>query len=375
MKPFISITIITVALSLGGAATIRGQEIPDGGSLPDVQQGAPKSEAETQKAQAEAQRLQAELQGAQDAGQKAQAEWDQQHPRGGVPAYGGGGGGGGGGATFGGSGGAGAVYTDRLQGMVRRADGSSGKALVIRSSDTDPKDQAKLEEDLAVMSHILDKTLSERSGAEARPWKAMGIDVFLPGSTPFRSLFLDGYGALFMLKVNFPLLPPAAKTEEPKEKSPVDSTWEEAREELYGQHSEGQFAMGAVEEYSAEKVNKLKEGLLEALKSAANIRELKSDDSITVCVFGGPSAAPVKYRATSRRAPAPARGSYEAVAAAHSASPMRGTIMTLRVKKSDADAFAHGNLKLDEFRKKARITIYAGGDTSGGSVSWFGAGN
>jgi len=46
--------------------------------------------------------------------------------------------------------------------------------------------------------------------------------------------------------------------------------------------------------------------------------------------------------------------------------------MTLRVKKSDADAFAHGNLKLDEFRKKARITIYAGGDTSVGNVSWFG---
>src|SRR5882762_6011233 len=98
MKPFISITIITVAFSLGGAATISGQEIPDGGSLPDVQQGAQKSEAEDQRLQ----KLQAEYQSTRAAVQKAQADYDQQR---------GAGGGGGGGATLGGSG---AVYTDRL---------------------------------------------------------------------------------------------------------------------------------------------------------------------------------------------------------------------------------------------------------------------
>ena len=48
----------------------------------------------------------------------------------------------------------------------------------------------------------------------------------------------------------------------------------------------------------------------------------------------------------------------------------RVSIMTLRVKKSDVDAFAKGNLDLDAFRKKVAITTYAG--NSGG---WSGGGN
>ena len=50
--------------------------------------------------------------------------------------------------------------------------------------------------------------------------------------------------------------------------------------------------------------------------------------------------------------------------------PARGTIMTIRVKKSDADAFAKGKLSLEDFRKKASITTYAGdtGSWGGGSV-------
>ena len=50
--------------------------------------------------------------------------------------------------------------------------------------------------------------------------------------------------------------------------------------------------------------------------------------------------------------------------------PAHGTIMTIRVKKSDADAFAKGKLSLEDFRKKASITTYAGdtGSWGGGSV-------
>lgn len=32
--------------------------------------------------------------------------------------------------------------------------------------------------------------------------------------------------------------------------------------------------------------------------------------------------------------------------------------MTIRARKSDIDAFAKGKINLDEFRKKAVITIY-----------------
>jgi hypothetical protein len=119
----------------------------------------------------------------------------------------------------------------------------------------------------------------------------------------------------------------------------------------------------------------LKEGLLEALKNATNIRNLKADEFITICVFGGVSAAPGKARTWVKRAPGAPDADLEElfVTDGDDSPPARGTIMTIRVKKSDTDAFAKGKLTLDDFRKKASITSYAGetGGWGGGAV--FGA--
>jgi hypothetical protein len=286
----------------------------------------------------------------------------------------------------------------RMQKIVRRATGGAGgpgRVLVIRSADTDPKTQASLEEDLAVMSRIFDKALDEEVGGSKHGWTAMGIDLsFMPGSNPIRSLYLDGYGALFMLNVGFPLLPPPAKAEEPKETRPADSAWEEARREVYGQPADRKVVPDSGEEFDGDKVNTLKDALLEGLKSATNIRNLKSDDWITVCVFGGGSAAPVKVKTVkvSTKAGAPPAEflademTYDVRANEvfmrngvflPSGSRNRGTILTIRVKKSDVDAFAKGRLNLDEFRKKASLTTYIGdvGSMTTGAVGFSGGGS
>ena len=131
----------------------------------------------------------------------------------------------------------------------------------------------------------------------------MGISVLIaPGSAPIRSMYLEGYGAVFMLNVGFPLLAPPAKPEVPKEKAPVDSTWEEARRELYARPGDipgvRQIPQRALrfpgtpepaEEYSEEKVDRLKKALVEALKNATNIRDLNPDDWVNICVFGAPN--------------------------------------------------------------------------------------
>src|SRR5712671_3540837 len=115
------------------------------------------------------------------------------------------GGGGGIGVRGGGGGGVGrgtprGPFTDRLQSIIRRAPGSGAKALVIRTSDSSPKEQSDLEEDLTVMSHILDKAVDESGSRRVATQTAMGIDLyFAPGANSIRSLFLDGYGALFMV--------------------------------------------------------------------------------------------------------------------------------------------------------------------------------
>src|SRR5438477_7624801 len=106
----------------------------------------------------------------------------------------------------------------------RHGHQAGNRPLVVRFSNMDAKTQAGLEEDLAVMAHIFNKAMDDLPDGPPRPVTAMGIDVFFaPGSSPIRSLYLEGYGALFLLNVNFPLVAPVSKSEE--EKLPADSTW------------------------------------------------------------------------------------------------------------------------------------------------------
>ncbi len=264
---------------------------------------------------------------------------------------------------------------NRLQSVIKHSSGHGGKALVIRSSEPDPKEQSNLEEDLAVMSHILDKALEEKNETTHRTHRAMGINVYFGSSNPMRSLYLDGYGAVFMLNVGFPLLAPP-KGDARKEKTETSSTWEEARQELYGQPAGAKTLAGPVEEYDEEKVNQLKDTLLEALKNAANIRDLKPDDSVTICVFGGAGAGRAQVRSTMKRGATPAADVQNQVwvLGDHNVRPTRGTILTIRVKKSDADAFAKDKLTLEEFRKKAKITVYIGNADGGMGGMGFGSG-
>src|SRR3974390_214006 len=81
-------------------------------------------------------------------------------------------GGGGGIGRFGGR------YSYRVQNVLSRYPGTAEPPLVVRSSDMDPKNQANLEEDLAVMAHILDKALDDLPSGRAHTRSAMGIDLF-----------------------------------------------------------------------------------------------------------------------------------------------------------------------------------------------------
>lgn len=357
------IATLLMIVCLTGAVSARGQKA--------FEPNLPGATLDTQAAENDTDRVRKEIARARVDGQnqKEQVEGEAQvRERGQFDQPGVGGGVGGGGR-----------YVNRLQVIARRAPGG-GKALVIRSTESDAKEQADLEEDLTVMSHILDKALQENLGGQSQVRTAMGIDVFFaPGGNQIRSLFLDGYGALFMLKVGFPLLPPPSKDAAPKEERPENSSWEEAKRELYGQPGEGRMVTGPAEEYDEDKVRKLKDTLLEALKNASNIRNLKPDDLVTVCVVGGGNGA--RFKKITARAGVGVKGMGEdrevfAYRPSEGSAPVRGTIMTIRVKKSDAESFAKGKLNLDEFRKKAKIIIYAGiVGGEGGSSFGFGGGS
>src|SRR5713101_7510897 len=111
--------------------------------------------------------------------------------------------------------------------------GKAARSVVIESREPDPNAIATVEEDLNVMSRILEKAISPSQDETKR---VMGIEVrswFGPAAGA-RNLYLEGYGAVFLLNVDLPLLaPPEGKTE-PKAKEPASSEWEDARQEIYG---------------------------------------------------------------------------------------------------------------------------------------------
>ncbi len=241
--------------------------------------------------------------------------------------------------------------------FLKPARAETSRSLIVLKDQADARTQADVEEDLNIMSRILQKAFREDSK------QAMGITLYSPfeSSKSPRSMYLEGYGAIFMLSVNFPFMPAAAAKEETEPKEDKNAEWEEARRELHHPAEsptvfkwDQSFSAGvAAEEYDAQKVENLKNGLISALKNAVNIRKLKSDESVVIVVNGRSSASDTKV-VTSRGS---GRASSNVKIVTPSSPDRYGTQMILRARKSDLEAFQKDKLSLEDLRKKVTISV------------------
>jgi len=99
--------------------------------------------------------------------------------------------------------------------------------LVIPVDQLKPEDLSSISEDSGIMHRIFNKQLRQECGIDTAFTSLFGgynnnTDV----------IYLEGYGALFLLQVDVPLAPPLeTKEQEPNEQG--DQTWEQTRHELY----------------------------------------------------------------------------------------------------------------------------------------------
>jgi len=266
----------------------------------------------------------------------------------------------------------------RTVGRGSSRSGSAGRALVIPKDSSDLKGIGEVEEDMNVMAHILDKAASD----DRKSGRAMGIPVFgrfsFGGTSP-QNLFIEGNGALFFLNVNYPLQPAPDKEANAEAKEKPASEWDEAKKEMarpaggadsvfaFGEGFEKSFVWDASgsSPYDADKVEDLKADLITTLKNAANIRKLKSDETVTVVVTG-PSAIGGGGKTIKATGAKPAAGRDEEMVIAELAELKAGdrgpavapAKLVLRVRKSDAEAFQNAKLSLDDFKKKVTVMIY-----------------
>jgi len=179
--------------------------------------------------------------------------------------------------------------------------------------------------------------------------------------------------------------PPRLKEEEKVQKEPP-SLWEETRREVRGIPAPKPEAKGAREapaqEYDAKKVDKLKQTLLETLKHATNIRNLKPEESIAVAVLGYEKKSGELLTASTLAVrdigqvidfeiqieddPVTGMGRlvttprFKPLQSLPQAGEAGRTVLTIHVKKADVDAFAKGELTLEQFGERAAILAYCG---------------
>ena len=232
-----------------------------------------------------------------------------------------------------------------------------GRSLIIQSSDPDPKTYANIEEDLNVMYRILTKTRKQDESG-------FRLESFLSGSSgsSVKSMYIEGYGAVFMLNVRFPLVAPQPAEEQAKPKENTSEEWEIAKRELSSRNTieldlerAWTHAMGpGGEEYDAQKVEDLTVSVLESLKNATHIRNLKADEFVTVAILGAES---VPHRVSVENEDVDGKPKRK-TRIETMGGPRGESTMTIRVKKSDIDDFAKNKVNLDGFRKKAKMLVY-----------------
>ena len=100
--------------------------------------------------------------------------------------------------------------------------------------------------------------------------------------------------------------------------------------------------------YDVEKLDHLTHEIVGALKNAANIRGLGANESITVVLLGTREGSGMVFAVAGEKGE-----SINAVS-----GEVHPATMTIKVKKSDAEAALNGSIDLAELQKRAGISVY-----------------
>jgi hypothetical protein len=249
------------------------------------------------------------------------------------------------------------------------------------------------------MLQILREKLSE-------PRTILGVlydygDFFGSGGRQVEALYLQGYGAVFVMEASFPLSPAseagAADGNEPQ--PAVDPVWQRARQRLYAPPGGTYGRRATPPQADRASFEEFKEDMVKTLKHAANIRHLGPEEWVILIILGqgegpagpfGPMSARNRYggggpygggyitggsyssgggyagsggadmysdsssysSGSFRMRTSPRSGRWPDTA------PTAGTVLTILVKKADIDAFALGHLDFDEFSARVKTFSY-----------------
>lgn len=244
--------------------------------------------------------------------------------------------------------------------------GSANAVLLVPSGQSAREESLALTEDLTIMCRVFDRLLEQAGLKESNVPAISGYFLSPDGGRWLRRivdppadrtgcLYIQGYGPLFVMGVEFPLVPPPVTEAAAEPNEPADPLWNQVRQETYAPQTARRIDRPAPRnEYNALKVQQLKKTLTRALKHAANIRAVDQNASLTVVVKGLAASAPSSSGPWALRSQArwDVRGAPVADA---TESPGATSMLTLRAGMEDIRALASGQITDDEFRQRIEL--------------------
>jgi hypothetical protein len=277
---------------------------------------------------------------------------------------------------------------------------AANRLLVIPGKGDNAASVGQTRTELAIMSRILSKAGNPESSARGNFRFDFG-GLGFGDRRELDALYLDGYGAVFLLDVDYPLVaPPKVALSNNRETNGTDTAWEIAKREVAGLPTDearaggggfgggqspgfgggrafaggggfgGSFPAQADVEYQADRVKRLTDRIIAALRHAANIKSLGPNDKVVVHVHGRPSRTYLaesaeKVQEEQRKLmgggmatdPSLAMGtSIHGIESSGSEAPRVGTSLNLEVPASAIADVAEARITRDEFAKRVRVT-------------------
>lgn len=266
----------------------------------------------------------------------------------------------------------GAVVPSANYALRGKSSRNNGQTVFIIPAGPGPTTRfAAMKEDLHVMCRIFDKIGSP----DTAKLPLLGTLFTFESPRETEALYLQGYGVIFFMKVPFPL--DFSEPEQTTETSPsttTDPVWESVKEEtLYGRpRSSSINERGKADAHNRQNTVVLEERLLQILKHASNIRDLKPDEKIVVRVTGQGQAETRPGRSRRRRTGSNpyggVYGSYDAYGSTDRALPELTTLIA-HTTKAEVDAYNTGQLTFEQFKGKTQLTGLDGNNVDAKTVT------
>jgi hypothetical protein len=234
----------------------------------------------------------------------------------------------------------------------QKSEREGRKILIVPSGNIGPEESAQIREDINVMAEIIDERFREPRLIEG-VLRDFG-DYFGRDNQQTEAIYIQGYGVIFMMEVNYQFSSRAQPEEKAKpDTNNTDQTWEKARQRVLVPGTSGSETQASAGEYEKQMVNILKTELLRTLKYAANIRNLKPEEWVVLSVTGNGESRTKKYLFSQSNVP----NNYIDKISYSEVGQASASIMTMRVKKSDVEEFASGKTDFEQFCEKVQIFI------------------